>query len=433
MFTLKQIGESVGNILRPVSLKDAAEVFGIRPPFSFKELSSAAESGKAPQPFYVIGHNTNTIEDVRMALEKGANAVEIDVNVYEDNQGELCISEAGKFDKDEGGDSDAPTLEQFLKELHVIVSGNPEKLALVIFDCKPKVGMAEHGVTLLKAIRALLTFDNALNIIISVAKFSDVSIFEKIRFVLHPLEGVMIDEENDPTAITKFFAGVGPICYGNGVAHAFQSPLLSPHVRLSIEKACALRATSGNIKWIYTWTLGTAEFMREYLNLGVNGIIPGKASSTFDAEAVGTLRSIVDQPEFKSTIRLAARIDNPFARPDTAYGLQIQTGAQHDAGTDANLTFTLTGTLGSSSKTIDASTKGSLPGKMENSALDFVTLECLNLGTLLSITVQRDDEGNAPDWFLDHIVISSFRYGVTKQANFNRWIDSTLPFTVALT
>lgn len=68
---------------------------------------------------------------------------------------------------------------------------------------------------------------------------------------------------------------------------------------------------------------------------------------------------------------------------------------------------------------------------MERNAWDFVTLQSLNLGSLQSITVQRDDQGNAPDWFLDRILVNSFRYGASKQADFQRWIG-TSPVTQPL-
>ena len=38
-----------------------------------------------PRPFYVVGHNPNKISDIIAALDAGANAVEPDVNVYEDH------------------------------------------------------------------------------------------------------------------------------------------------------------------------------------------------------------------------------------------------------------------------------------------------------------------------------------------------------------
>jgi hypothetical protein len=437
MLTFRQLGDRVSLPSGPLSLKDVAQVFGIFAPFSFKQLSAAAESGNVPRPFYIIGHNTNSIADVRAALANGANAVEVDVNVYEDKQDELCISETGSLPGSEkGGDAGAPPLAGFLKELHDAAVDNPQQFALVIFDCKPKVGTAEHGSTLLDAIRQLLTLDNDLNVIISVGSLDHSDIFSSIRTILNPREGLMIDEQNDPESVSAFFSGVEQQCYGNGVAPPFQAPTFSPHLRPSIEKACALRAGTGNLKFVYTWTVSDPDELREYLRIGVNGIIPGDSPSSFDAQPVARLRAIIDESEFQSKIRLAVRDDNPFTRPDTAYALKVHTGDNFGAGTDANITFTLTGTLGSTSKTVDTSLIGFLLGKkfgrMERDDWDFVTLQSLNLGELQSITVQRDDQGNRLDWFLDHILVNSFRYQVSKQANFGRWIDTTLPFSQSL-
>ena len=393
------------------------------------------ECDSGPRPFYIIGHNPNTIADVNAALDAGANAIEPDVNVYEDRQNELCVSETGLIlDTDEGGDSDAPSLIKYLIDLHAVALKRPE-LALVYFDCKPKVATAEHGVTLLNAIRTYLTYDTEVNVIISVSSLSETAIFDKIKNDLRPREGVMIDEENDPDAVSKFFTDgkVDNQCYANG--NAFQSPTLSPHLRPSMDKACALRAGRGKIKIIFTWTLADADMMREYIRIGVDGIIPGILPSAFDAIEIPKLLAITREHQFQSLIRLANRNDNPFIQPNAAYAMTIHTGDVHNAGTDANLTFTLKGKLGSATKTVDASLIGSIlgktPGRMEADAWDYVTLPSPDLGDLLAITVQRDDEGNAPGWFLDKIIVESFRYGVSKRAEFNRWIDTT-PFTQPL-
>jgi PLAT/LH2 domain-containing protein len=392
---------------------------------SLDENECDCESG--PRPFYIVGHNPNTIADVRAALDAGANAIEPDVNVYEDRQGELCISETGKLDTDEGGDSDAPPLIQYLSELHDLAMKRPE-LALVVFDCKPKVATAVLGMTLLKAIRKHFTDDTKVNVIISVSSLSEWAIFETIRNELGPREGVMVDEENDPDAVSTFFTGrkIDNQCYANG--SAFQSPTLSPHLRPSLDRACALRARAGKLKFIYTWTLDDADMMREYIRIGVDGIIPGKNPSKFDAEVIPQLRAITRECQFQSLIRIANRDDNPFQQPNAAYALSIHTGDVWNAGTDANLAFTLKGKLGSARKTVDTSLIGSIfgktPGRMERDAWDYVTLPSPDLGELLSITVQRDDAGHNPGWFLDKIIVESAHYGVSKQANFNCWIDT---------
>jgi hypothetical protein len=170
---------------------------------------------------------------------------------------------------------------------------------------------------------------------------------------------------------------------------------------------------------------------------GVWGLQSGAASC--DQEPGERVRAEDSRERRLARTGLDAAVDSPrrdrrsarrsLWRPDTAYALQVHTGDKFNAGTDANVTFTLTGTLGSSSKTVDTSLigsiRGKIPGRMEGNAWDFVTLQSLNLGTLQSITVQRDNEGNAPDWFLDRILVDSFRYGVSKQATFQRWIGTS--------
>ncbi|MBJ7601837.1 MAG: hypothetical protein JF888_01355 [Candidatus Dormibacteraeota bacterium] len=401
--------------------------------------------GPAPHPFYVVGHNPNTIDDVHSALDAGANAIEPDVNVYEDSPRELCISETGKLDTDKGGDASAPSLGDFLDALHIIAQSRPE-LALVVFDCKPKVATAEHGVTLLNEVRRRLTFDTDVNVIISVSDRTEKAIFDRISgmspcppgmLLLGPREGLMCDGDNDPGAVSELFTekSVGNQCYGNGVAWYFHDPDFSPHLRPSIERACGLKAANGRIKFIYTWSLGDATAMREAMRIGVDGVIPGIQPAAFDKGAVSELRMVMAEPEFRPLYRLADRGDNPFAPANTAYALMVQTGNISGAGTDANVRFTLSGTFGSSSKSVDTSLRGSVfggtPGRMERGSLDYVTLPSQDLGSLTAITVQRDDQGWGPDWYLDNVMVLSL-YCDPRVARFGRWIDSTSPFTQTL-
>jgi PLAT/LH2 domain len=234
-------------------------------------------SASGPRPFYVVGHNPNTISEVKDALNAGANAIEPDVNVFESDPTKLCISHSG-------GDAGDPSLVQFLTDLHTVALQNPQ-LALIVFDCKPDTTTPSFGLELLNAIRTNLTFDIPLNVILSVSSL-----------------------------------------------------------------------------------------------------------------------------------------------PNANYELAIHTGDVHMGGTDSNVTFTVTGSAGSIVKVIDTS----LDGRVERNDWNYVTIPSLDLGNLISITVQRDNSGNGPDWFLDRIVVASFRYGVSKQATFNRWIDTTSPFTQPL-
>jgi hypothetical protein len=375
------------------------------------EDDMAPDDPQIIRPFYVVGHNPNTIEKVVAALDAGANAIEPDINVFEHDEGALCVNHG------EGG-RDAPSLVQFLDDLHALALQRPA-FSLVVFDCKPKVAAPEHTATLLDAIRTHLTHDTGLNVIISVASLKEARAFDGIRALLGPREGLMIDEENDPSAVAAFFTGAGVEhrCYGNGTP--LQNPIVSPHLRPAMEKACALRVGEGAFRFIYEWTNNDAGRMREFIRTGVDGII---------TDELEMLLSLTREPEFRSLIRLARREDNPFEQPHAGYALTVHTADVELGGTDAKLTFTLQGARGSVSKTIDAS----LHGRMERNGWDFVTIPSPDLGELASITVERDDSGSAPKWFLDRIRVESFRYRAAKQAVFERWIDTTAPFTQPL-
>jgi glycerophosphoryl diester phosphodiesterase len=388
--------------------------------------------GPAPRPFYVVGHNPNTIEEVNAALDAGANAIEPDVNL--DLAGNLRISEVTVAGTKFRGHSDAPSLTDFLDSLSIVAQRRPQ-LALVVFDVKPQAARSSYVATLLaETRRRLTTVPNPVNVIISTADRDHAGAFNSIKPYLGAREGLMIDSDNSPDFVSgSVFSDVENQCYGNGVADVFRDSVLAPHIRPSIERACQLRAELGRLKFIYTWSVGfeAPSDMREYIRIGVDGIIAGWRPAAFDSISVSKLRGVIDEPEFRSMVRLATREDNPFVPANAAYALTVLTDSRHNAGTDANITFTLTGTFGSSSKTVDASLKGSTtgatPGRMEN-GLDYVTLPSADLGDLISITVRRDNQGNAPGWYLNWIRVQSARYGgVSKQAIFNRWID-TSPF-----
>jgi hypothetical protein len=256
------------------------------------------------RPFYVVGHNPDTIADVHTALDAGANAIEPDLNMYRHLPEEFCISEAGLLDPDGGGAPTTPSLEQFLTDLHDIAVQRPE-LALVIFDCKPKVATAEHGVRLLNKIRTLLTFDTGLNVILSVANLSETAMFQTMGSTLGPREGGMIDEENGPVAVCEALeaAGVPNPCFGNGIS--VLNSILGPHVKPSMQQACQFRAATGRLRFIYVWTVEDDDLQRDYIRMGVDGIITNHAAS---------LLAVTQESEFQPLVRLATRSDNPFSR-----------------------------------------------------------------------------------------------------------------------
>jgi hypothetical protein len=71
-------------------------------------------------------------------------------------------------------------------------------------------------------------------------------------------------------------------------------------------------------------------------------------------------------------------------------------------------------------------------GRLERNSTNYVVLPSRDLGVLRTLSVQRDNSGNAGDWHLQEIVVQGQRYGVQRTARFNCWIDNSGEVTRAL-
>jgi glycerophosphoryl diester phosphodiesterase len=276
-------------------------------------------SGDAPRPFYIIGHGSNSIPLVRQNLASGANALEADVNIYRSRPNQLCVDHGPKLTGGRGSD-DAPSLVEYLTQLHSLARENPD-FALVYFDCKPPAATAEHGAALIEAIRANLIGEGQdrikLDVIISVASFREAAIFSRIVSNLRSGEALMIDQEEDPSKVSEFFTNIGARnqCYCNGasVANA-ESWLFAPHLRSSIEEACLLRTKDKKIKFVGVWTVNDLDLMREYITMGVDGIITDIAPPVYNSgQGLAGLTALVSSEGSGLGIRKASRTDQPFS------------------------------------------------------------------------------------------------------------------------
>ena len=225
----------------------------------------------------------------------------------------------------------------------------------------------------------------------------------------------MIDEHKDPVEIAAYFQerGISNQCYGNGISIP-PIAITGPNVTPSMERACALRAATGNPKFICPWTVNEKKLGAEMIRAGVDAMI---CDDTED------LLQIMNRPEYKQLVRLAVRNDNPFTPLNAAYSLTVYTADRPMAGTDAEVVFTLTGSNGSAQTTIDTSYRA----RMERNRVNYLVLQAPDLGDLISITVQHDDSGHAPDWWLDKIEVQSAHYRQHKTAVFDREIKSLFP------
>jgi glycerophosphoryl diester phosphodiesterase len=413
----------------PSSIRSLAQFVGIKGDISVRDLITLLGSRQfGPVPFYILGHNTNTISDVMAAIHQGANAIEVDVTAYEFNLNRLCVDHAGITGDSPGGTS-APNFDDFLDGLRTVAIHHAE-LALVVFDCKPPAATPQLGQTILDSVRQRLSKETNVNVIISVGdvtssnpyRLDGTSVFDEIASDIGPREGFMIDGEDSPDDVAAYFdaRGVTRFCYGNGTSFPLSDEGAMVY-RTPIERACWMTVSRNEPRFVYAWTVNDVGDQRLYMRVGVNGIIA-------DANGISHFAGILKKPEFAGRFRRAVRSDNPFLPPNSAYGLTIRTSDIHMAGTDANVRFELTGEHGSSSVTVNTDYNG----RMECGSVNFVVLPSPDLGELQSISVQRDDSGNAPDWHLASITVQSYRFGGKQTATFNRWIDSTAKFSGVL-
>lgn len=383
-------------------------------------------NGSDPRPFYIIAHNPNTIAEVDAALQVGgadadplANALEPDVTVAEDCNGADILVAWDSSAPNRGGHCDDVHLDDWMQAVHQRAIDHPE-LAMIMFDIKSSAATVDRVEEVLNDIHTILnTGPVDLNIILNVGYLSDAPAFEtaKILEKLGPREGVNVDAEDDVDDVLHFFFVdqnyAGHIGYGDGTS--FQG-LFLPR---AIDKAAFSRASTGEPRVISdVYTLNHDTSMHSFISAGVDGIIPDAFGviESGDPAYLHQLANVVDQhPE----IRRATRDDNPWEPALQSYGLEVQTAAGLGSGTDANLTFTLTGCRGQAQITVDTGNVNAVPydsRRMLDANLvdtpgplgrDWITIPSKNLGRITSVTVHNDNTGDAPGWHLVDLHVSS--------------------------
>lgn len=350
------------------------------------------------RPFYVIGHNTNSLEEIREGLALGINAFEIDIN--RDAEGALYVSHYPVNALVTAGGQRVPSrMRPFFAEFRELAR-SPEGagIALLILDCK--VSEAAFAAEILRAAREEVTEQGtSLELIVSVPKLSDAqTFFSEIHRGLTERESLMIDEEDDPVAVSRFFAerGVRRAGYGNGIATVAGLGLPTPSLVGQIDVAVARRALD-DLAFVYPWVLVQAPTMREFLRAGVSGIMVDTANSP-------TLFEVLREPEFASSVRMATREDDPCPI-DESLVLEVVTAETALAGTDANVTFTLELDDGTSvTRTVD----GAHNGRFERGSTTYVTFPAVRLAPerVRCLEVSQDGRGNAPAWQLGAVTLS---------------------------
>ncbi|MCU1345097.1 MAG: hypothetical protein JWL70_1363, partial [Acidimicrobiia bacterium] len=411
--------------------------------------SDLGSNGQHRRAFYNFGHNPNELSEVTGDLAAGANALEPDVMSFTDaavagfTNINSTAGASGLFmyhDHVIAATRLPTTVEDWLEAVHTkVVDGS--NVALIAFDIKSAAATSDNGKKLLDAVHAHLNYGGVnVNVIFSVASEADGGVFSQIIPLLGAREGVMIDADNDPVKIYNYFDGLGAaghIAYGNGslgVQYGF-----APNVLLGIEEASWARAGQVPAFAIpYAYPISLESDMDAFITAGADGLIP---DVDFPIVAPGDTQTKISNLAAKINARndiyMATAADDPLHPVVEAYGLRVVTRDDvAGAGTDSNITFTLSGCNGTSSVTVNTD----FIGHMESGDVNFVTLPSKDLGKLQSLTLSSDGSHGGilqtQEWDPGLIEISSANFGIPysdhRGATFSSDIDSDTPATKAL-
>jgi len=214
-------------------------------------------------PFYIIGHNPNTMDVVHNYLSRGANAIEPDINIISGTN-KLCVSH------DEGNESTIG-IDDYFSQINNLLALY-SNLSLIYLDCKTPT--LNFGNEILQSVRNNL--GSKLKIVLSVASITEAEImFPPVIPTLQDNEYLLIDEENDPLAVLDFFKLIDAkrFGYGNGDSvPLLPTDIFFPHIKKSIIQACQLRDQK-EFDFVFTWTFNSKFNQKRFLNTGVNGMI----------------------------------------------------------------------------------------------------------------------------------------------------------------
>lgn len=340
------------------------------------------------RPFYIIGHNPNTIEETEQYLHLGANALEPDV-IIKDNQ--FYISHMHPLNYDE-----VLTLEEYLEKLKKLITDHPYNLALIIFDMKDTEFDINDFISIVKAKFSGGVCDGVAILMTHADDHKFVCRYKGD----YPNVGVGVDESNTPPSeLNEIFkkAGQKNFSYADGITTFLTKPGVYKNIREAL--ACRNRSGAESFKLIYTWALTLEGSMRKYLDVYIDGMF-------VDLPSVKQLKELIVNTPYNGVYTLAQNGYNPFtALPIPNYILEVKTKDQLFAGTDAYYLFTLKNAEGVALKSLPFNSN--LDGALERNSTTYIPVEGVDLGTIHSITVEALTADMNSDWLPESISVES--------------------------
>ena len=242
------------------------------------------------RPFYIIGHNPNTVIDAMNYLRSGANALEPDVHFTN-----------GDYYMGEGTTSTDLSLANYLQGLCAALNSNPTLVpALIMFDTKNSNGDILDMLSCIQTNYSANFKDTAISITRSQATGDEHNFFAPCAGSPSPAVG--IDEHTEPEFVDTFFQSLGIRSYTYADGISIQIPLLANIYKARIKRAIAMRDTGNSFKLVYAWTLDFQGEIEGFLALNPDGLI---------TDNPGSLKETIAN-KFSNQYRLATTSDNPF-------------------------------------------------------------------------------------------------------------------------
>jgi len=338
------------------------------------------------RPFYIIGHNPNTIEEAVEFLDSGANALEPDI-VYA--EGRFYVSHHPQLSY-----SDVPTVQDYLQSLKALLLARQYDLALLIWDFKTTDFDPNQFMAVVKENFSGGPCDGVAMLMTHSADYDFVNRYKGG----YQNVGVGVDESDvPPSALEAIFknAGQGNFSYADGITTFLTKTGVFKNVTAALQ--CRTRHETNSFKFIYTWVLTNEALMCKYLDIYIDGIM-------VEVGSVKDLKALVTAIPYSEAYQLAQNGYNPFFSASLpAYILTITTKNKLLAGTDAQILFTLTGKSGSL-KSLPYN--GNEAGVLERGSTNYVTLEGMDLGEIQSLYVEVLTTGIGSGWLPENISVS---------------------------
>lgn len=252
--------------------------------------------------FYIIGHNPNSVTKAMRCLKDGANAIEPDIRYLPQHEEKFFVYDLVTLNRKRH------TLKDYLIELSARLNDEKLNLALLAFDLKPfcSENADTESAVYMKEFFGLLneyffSTYSPVPVLLTVGKPSEKALLAKAKPYLKANQAVGVDQGDTPRSVVDYYKNEQiPLAFAAGTSSPFASP---EKFKPLIKEALVLKEHTPELKLVYTWTANSGKTMRDFLNLGVDGMITGRAER---------LRNLIDT-EYHETIELATPDYNPFA------------------------------------------------------------------------------------------------------------------------